>query len=75
MDNIPIFIAGPCVIESKELLDCVAQELTRLNKKYNIQIISSPLLTKPTARPCIPSVDLGWKKDCRCYKTSRKNMD
>lgn len=39
MDNIPIFIAGPCVIESKELLDCVAQELTRLNKKYNIQII------------------------------------
>ena len=35
----PIFIAGPCVIESNELLDTVAQELVRLNKKYDIQII------------------------------------
>lgn len=35
----PIFIAGPCVIESSELLDTVAQELVRLNKKYGIQII------------------------------------
>lgn len=35
----PIFIAGPCVIESKELLDTVAQELVRLNNKYDIQIV------------------------------------
>lgn len=35
----PIFIAGPCVIESTELLDIVAQELVRLNEKYGIQII------------------------------------
>lgn len=35
----PIFIAGPCVIESSELLDRVAQELVRLNEKYGIQII------------------------------------
>lgn len=35
----PIFIAGPCVIESTELLDIVAQELVRLNEKYSIQII------------------------------------
>lgn len=35
----PIFIAGPCVIESMELLDTVAQELVRLNKKYEIEII------------------------------------
>ena len=35
----PIFIAGPCVIESSELLDTVAQELVRLNEKYGIQII------------------------------------
>lgn len=33
------FIAGPCVIESFELLDTVAQELVRLNEKYGIQII------------------------------------
>lgn len=34
-----VFIAGPCVIESSELLDTVAQELVRLNKKYEIEII------------------------------------
>lgn len=35
----PIFIAGPCVIESAECLDVVAQELVRLNHKYGIDII------------------------------------
>lgn len=35
----PIFIAGPCVIESAECLDVVAQELVRLNEKYDIDII------------------------------------
>ena len=34
-----IFIAGPCVIESAALLDEVAQELARLNKRYAIDII------------------------------------
>lgn len=33
------FIAGPCVIESSDLLDTVAKELVRLNEKYGIQII------------------------------------
>ena len=35
----PIFIAGPCVIESQECLDAVAQELVRLNTKYGLEII------------------------------------
>ena len=35
----PVFIAGPCVIESPELLDIVAKELVRLNEKHGIQII------------------------------------
>ena len=34
-----VFIAGPCVIESQELLEIVAAELVRLNSKYNINII------------------------------------
>ena len=32
-------IAGPCVIEAEQLLDTVATEITRLNKKYNLNII------------------------------------
>ena len=35
----PIFIAGPCVIESMEVLDVVAAELVRLNQKYGTDII------------------------------------
>ena len=34
----PIFIAGPCVIESAELLDVVAQELVRIREKSGAQI-------------------------------------
>ena len=35
----PIFIAGPCVIESAELLDIVAQRLVALNRKHGLDII------------------------------------
>ena len=35
----PIFIAGPCVIESQECLETVAEELVRLNVKYGLEII------------------------------------
>ncbi len=35
----PLFIAGPCVIESAELLDCVAQTLVRINRTLGIDIL------------------------------------
>ncbi len=35
----PVFIAGPCVIESAELLDIVAQELVHINKELGTEII------------------------------------
>lgn len=35
----PIFIAGPCVIESADCLDEVAQEIVRINQKYDVDII------------------------------------
>lgn len=37
--NMPKIIAGPCVIESQDCLNEVAEELVRLNKKYNLDII------------------------------------
>nr|WP_156441247.1 3-deoxy-8-phosphooctulonate synthase [Prevotella amnii] len=39
MEMKPIFVAGPCVIESFELLCQVAEELVRLNNKYKVNII------------------------------------
>ena len=35
----PLFIAGPCVIESAELLDIVAQELVSINRELETDII------------------------------------
>ena len=35
----PIFIAGPCVIESQELLNTVAEELVRINSRLGVEII------------------------------------
>ena len=35
----PIFIAGPCVIESAQLLDTVAQELVKIRKTLRVDII------------------------------------
>ena len=35
----PIFIAGPCVIESQELLNTVAEELVRINAELGTDII------------------------------------
>lgn len=34
-----IIIAGPCVIESQDCLNEVAEEIVRINKKYDIEII------------------------------------
>ena len=34
----PIFIAGPCVIESQDVLETVALELVRLREKYGLTL-------------------------------------
>ncbi len=39
MTRHPIFIAGPCVIESAELLDTVAEEIVRLNRLFGTDIV------------------------------------
>lgn len=35
----PLFIAGPCVIESEEVLDVIAQEIVRIKKAAGVEII------------------------------------
>lgn len=65
----PIFISGPCVIESMELLDTVAQELVRLNKKYEIEIIFKSSLIKPTGHLFTLIAGRDWRKAYRCWQT------
>ena len=35
----PVFIAGPCVMESEDVVETVAAEIARLNKTHNLDII------------------------------------
>ena len=35
----PVFIAGPCVIESSELLNNVAATIKNINERYGVDII------------------------------------
>lgn len=35
----PVFIAGPCVIESEQLLDIVAERLVEINSRLGVEII------------------------------------
>lgn len=35
----PVFIAGPCVIESAEVLDCVAERIADINRRLGVDII------------------------------------
>ena len=35
----PKFIAGPCVIESAELLDAVAERLVAINRRLGTEIV------------------------------------
>ncbi len=37
--KVPVLIAGPCVMESFSLMEEVAEELVRINRKYQVDII------------------------------------
>lgn len=69
------FIAGPCVIESMELLDTVAQELVRINQKLGTDIIFKASLTRQTEPASTLSVVLVWKRVYRCSAISSQSMD
>ena len=48
MDKKPLFIAGPCVIESAELLDTVAATLADINRRLGVEIIFKASFDKAT---------------------------
>lgn len=60
------FIAGPCVIESMELLETVAQELVRINEKLGTKIIFKASFDKANRTRSTLSVVQDWRKDSRC---------
>lgn len=65
----PIFIAGPCVIESQELLDCVAETLLRINRKLGTDIIFKSSFDKANRTSIRSFRGPGLTKVCRCWQT------
>ena len=64
----PIFIAGPCVIESQSLLDTVAEELVRLNRLLGIDILFKSSFDKAN-RTSIHSLEVQvWSTVLRCCR-------
>lgn len=64
----PVFIAGPCVIESAGLLDEVAAELVRIEKNYVFPLFLNLHSIKPIVHPSILFVDPDYKKDYSCWQ-------
>ena len=46
----PVFIAGPCVIESEQLLDTVAERLVEINSRLGVEIIFKASFDKAVPR-------------------------
>ena len=65
----PIFIAGPCVIESAELLDCVAAEVARLQKNTGLTFYFKASFDKANRTSIHSYRGPGLERDCKCLPT------
>lgn len=65
----PIFIAGPCVIESAELLDGVAATLTDINRRLGTDIIFKASFDKANRTSIRSFRGPASTRDCRCLPT------
>ena len=49
----PVFIAGPCVIESAEVLDAVAERIVDINNRLGTEIIFKASFDKANEKPTV----------------------
>ena len=68
----PIFIAGPCVIESAELLDIVAQELVSINRELGTDIIFKASFDKANRTSISSSRGPGMEKGLQMLSDIKK---
>lgn len=67
----PIFIAGPCVIESASLLDEVAKQLVCIKNKFNVEVYFKASFDKANRTSIHSFRGPGLKKACKCWPTSK----
>ena len=69
------FIAGPCVIESAELLDIVAAKLVEINRKLGTDILFKASFDKANRTSLKSFRGPGIEKVFRCLTMSNRNTD
>lgn len=57
-------IAGPCVIESEEMVLSIAGQMKEITEQLGIPIRSRRPLTRPTGPRFTASAGPVWRKDC-----------
>ena len=67
------FIAGPCVIESAELLDTVAERLVAINKALGTDIIFKASFDKANRTSISSFRGPGLERGCVCSPTCGRN--
>lgn len=67
------FIAGPCVIESAELLDTVAARLTEINRRLGVQIIFKASFDKANRTSIRSYRGVGMEKGLQMLADVRSN--
>jgi 2-dehydro-3-deoxyphosphooctonate aldolase (KDO 8-P synthase) len=68
----PLIIAGPCVIESQDCLNEVAEELVRLNKKYGLDIIFKSSFDKANRTSINSPRGVGLEEGMRTFAEIKK---
>jgi len=71
----PIFIAGPCVIESMELLDVVAQKLVEIDHRLGTDIIFKASFDKANRTSLNAFRGPGMEKGLLMLSDIKTNMD
>lgn len=71
----PIFITGPCVIESMDILHEVATELVRLRKKYDIEIFFKSSFDKANRTSIYSFRGPGLEKGLQALATIKEQYD
>ena len=67
-------LAGPCAIESIEILEQAAEGLKKITEELDINLYSNLLLIKQIVHLLLHLEGLDWKKGLKCLKLLKKSM-
>ena len=67
-------LAGPCAMESKDILFSAAEALKKITSDIGVTSCSNALMTRQTEVPWIHTEDLAWKRGLNFWLKQRKSL-